>query len=129
MSQVKISAAQAAQVYAEVPGVLRALVSERDGLTTKLAEATAKLSEYEKADRIEKIARTMDEKGVDPGSSFEEKVERIKEAADRGRSLDVIEEAVEMTAPNGDLGKLAGAEKPGNGADPLTAYLLGGLSE
>ena len=125
----KISADQAAQVYSEVPGVLRALAAERDELNTKLAATMAKLGEYEKSDRIEKIARTMDEKGVDPGSSFAEKVERIKEAADRGRSLDVIEEAVEMTAPNGDLGKLAGAGNSGNGADQLTAYILGGLSE
>jgi hypothetical protein len=125
----KISADQAAQVYAEVPGVLRALMTERDELRTKLAAANTKLSEFEKSDRIEKIARTMESKGVDPGSSFDEKVERIKEAADRGRSLDVIEEAVEMTAPNGALGKLAGAEASGNGADQLTSYLLGGLSE
>ena len=104
-------------------------MTERDELNTKLAAANTKLSEYEKADRIEKIARTMEEKGVDLGSSFEEKVERIKEAAQRGRSLEVIAEAVDMTAPNGSLGKLASAEQPGNGADHLTSYLLGGLSE
>lgn len=129
MSREKISAAQAAQVYNEVPGVLRALVTERDELRTKLAASSAKLAEYERADRIEKIARTMEEKGIDPNSSFDEKVERIKEAAGRGRSLDVIAEAVDMTAPNGELGKLAGSEAPGNGADALTSYLLGGLSE
>ena len=129
MSQVKISAANAAQVYSEVPGVLRALVTERDELSTKLAAARTKLAEYERADRIEKIARTMESKGVDPSSTFEEKVERIKEAATRGRSLDVIAEAVEMTAPDGSLGKLAGVEQSGNAADHLTAYLLGGLSE
>jgi len=129
MSQTKISAAQAAQVYAEVPGVLRALVSERDELRTKLAGVETKLREYEKSDRIEKIARTMETKGIDPGTTFEEKVERIKEAETRGRKLDVIEEAIEMSAPNGALGKLAGAEAPGNGADALTAYILGGLSE
>jgi hypothetical protein len=104
-------------------------VTERDELRTKLASANAKLTEYEKSDRIEKIARTMDEKGISPGSTFDEKVERIKEAESRGRSLDAIEEAVEMTAPQGELGKLAGTEASGNGADKLTAYLLGGLSE
>jgi len=127
MNQEKISAAQAAQVYAEVPAVLRSLLVERNDLQTKLAAAEIKLAEYVKSDQIEKIARKMDEKGVDPSSSFAEKVERIKEAESRGRSLDVIAEAIEMTAPNGDLGKLA-SEAPGNGADVLTSYLLGGLS-
>jgi len=128
MSQTKISAAQAAQVYAEVPAVLRALVTERDDLRTKLAAADARIQEFEKSDRIEKIARSMEEKGIDTGSTFEDKIERIKEATARGRSLDVIAEAIEMTAPNGDLGKLAGAEAPGNGADALTSYLLGSVS-
>jgi len=129
MSQAKISAAHAAQVYSEVPGVLRALATERDELTTKLGAANRKLAEYERADRIEKIARTMESKGIDPDSSIEDKIERIKEAASSGRSLDVIAEAVEMTAPDGSLGKLAGVEQSGNAGDSLTSYLLGGLSE
>ncbi len=129
MSQEKISAAKAAAVYSEVPGVLRALVSERDGLRTKLAAANRKLAEYNERDRIEKIARTMSEKGIDTDSSFDDKVERIKEATQRGRSLDVIEEAIEMTAPNGGLGKLGSAAEVGNGAGQLEAYLLGGLNE
>jgi len=128
MSTEKISAAKAAQVYAEVPGVLRKLASERDELRTDNEALREKVAEYERSDRIEKIARSMQEKGVDVASSMEDKVERIKEASDRGRSLDVIEEAVEMTAPNGDFAKLA-EDVPGNGENQLEAYLLGGLSE
>jgi hypothetical protein len=127
MSQEKISAAQAAQVYSEVPGVLRALATERDELLTKNASLQSELEEFKKRDRIEKIARSMHEKGIDPDSSVEEKSERIKEAADKGKSLDVLEEAIEMTAPNGELAKLA-EEQPGNGASQLEAYLVGGLS-
>lgn len=129
MSQEKISAAKVAAVYSEVPGVLRALVAERNSLRTKLAAANRKLEEVEKRDRIEKIAHAMTEKGVDPDSSFDDKVERIKEATQRGRSLDVIEEAIEMTAPNGGLGKLGSAEEVGNGASQFESYLLGGLSD
>jgi hypothetical protein len=129
MSQEKISAAQAAQVYSEVPGVLRGLVTERDELKTKLASADAELAEYKQRERIEKIARSMDDKNIDIGSSLEEKVDRIKEAHVKGRSLDAIEEAVELTAPNGGLGKLGSAEEVGNGANQLEAYLLGGLSD
>jgi hypothetical protein len=124
----KISAAQAAQVYSEVPGVLRALASERDELLTKNASLLAEVQEFKRRDRIEKIARSMHAKGIDPDSTMEEKSERIKEAADRGKSLDVLEEAIEMTAPNGELAKLA-EEQPGNGATQLEAYLVGGLSD
>jgi len=129
MSQEKISAAQAAQVYSEVPGVLRALSSERDDLRTKLAAAENQIAEYKTRDRIEKIAHRMEEKHIDLGTTFEDRVERIKEAAAKGRSLDVIEEAVDMTAPQGGLGKLGSATEPGNGdsATELVAYLLGGL--
>lgn len=128
MSQEKISAAKAAQVYSAVPGVLRALAAERDELLEKNASLAQQLGERTHSDRIEKIARTMETKGIDPDTPYEDKVERIKEAAERGKSLDVIEEAIEMTAPNGEIAKLA-EDVSGNGADQLTAYLLGDLSE
>ena len=128
MSQEKISAAQAAQVYSEVPGVLRALVTERDGLLEKNAALTARVVEFEKAERIEKIARSMEEKGIDIGTSFEDKVERVKTAAAKGRSLDVIAEAVDMSAPNGELAKLA-EEQHGNGGSELEAFILGGIAD
>lgn len=128
MSQEKISAAQAAQVYSEVPGVLRALVSERNTLLEKNASLRKENEEFKRRDRIEKIARSMHDKGIDPSSSLEEKANRIKEAEARGKSLDVIEEAIDMTAPNGDLAKLA-EEQHGNDANQLEAYLLGGLSD
>lgn len=127
MSTQKISAAKAAAVYAEVPGVLLKLASERDKLRAANRSLREKVAEYERSERIEKIARSMHDKGIDVSSSMEDKVERIKEAASRGRSLDVIEEAVEMTAPDGGFAKLA--EMPGNSGDQLTSYLLGGISE
>jgi len=131
MSQEKISAAQAAQVYAEVPGILRALVEERDELRTKLASAERQVVEFRTRDRIEKIAHKMEEKHLDVGTTFEDRVERIKQAAAGGRSLEVIEEAVEMTAPQSGLGKLGSAMEPGNGGGDtqLVSYLLGGLGE
>ena len=127
MSTVKISAAQAQQVYAEVPGVLRALASERDALLEKVASLQSELAEYRTTGRIEKIAHTMEEKNIDLGVSFAEKVEKIKTAHAAGRSLDVIEEAVDMTAPQGGLGELGSELEPGNGGNELESYLLGGL--
>lgn len=128
MSTQKISAAKAAAVYAEVPGVLRKLASERDKLRIANRSLREKVASYERNDRIEKIARSMHDKGIDVASSMEDKVERIKEAAER-RSLDVIEEAIEMTAPNGAAFSKLAEDVPGNGGDRLTAYLMGGISE
>jgi hypothetical protein len=64
MATKKISAAQAAQVYAEVPGVLRKLASERDQLREKLAAIENELTTYRTKGRIEKIARRMEERGI-----------------------------------------------------------------
>jgi len=125
MGTEKISAAQALQVYEEIPRVLRALTTERDTALSKLAEANKKIAEYERQDRIEKIARSMENKNLDVGTSIEEKIERIEKSAAAGRSLDVIEEAVNMSAPQKSLGGLGGELEPGNGESQLTTYLLG----
>lgn len=127
----KISAAKVAQVYSEVPGVLRALATERDALLEKNAALQAELNSIRQDERIVKIARAMEDKQIDIGESFEDRVERIKEAAAQGKSLDVIEEAVEMTAPQHGFAKLGSELEPGNGdgRTQLEAYLLGGLSE
>lgn len=128
MATQKISAAQAAQVYAEVPGVLRKLASERDSLREKLAATETELVNYRTRDRIEKIARRMEERNINVGISRDERITSIKEAHAKGRSLEAIEEAVEMTAPNGEFAKVAG-ETLGNGADALETYLIGDLSQ
>lgn len=128
MSQVKISAEKAAQVYAEVPGVLRALAAERDELKEKLASATAELNELKKRDRIEKIAKAMEEKGLDQETTHEDKVARIEKAA-AAKGLDVIEEAVGLTAPQRPLGSLGDEIEVGNGANMLEAYLMEGAGQ
>jgi hypothetical protein len=127
-NKTKISAAQAAQVYAEVPGVLRKLASEKDQLQTKLAEAEKELQGYKLADRISKIAQTMEDKKINLGLSLGERISKIKEAHASGRSLDAIEEAIDMTAPNGEMAKVAG-DVEGNGENALEAFLLGGLAQ
>lgn len=124
---VKISAAQAAQVYAEVPNVLRKLASERDSLVEKLASAEAELGQYRLTERMSKMAFRMADRKIN-GQSYEDHLQTIKEAHSKGRSLDAIEEAIEMTAPNGEIAKIA-SEEMGNGANQLEAYLIGGLSD
>jgi len=127
-TKTKVSAAQAASVYAEVPGVLRKLASERDELKTKLASVNKTLEDYKKRDRIEKIAQRMEDRHIDVGMTRYERVEKIKEAQSRGRSLDAIEEAIEMTAPSGEFAKVA-EDVSGNGATQLEAFLLGGIAD
>jgi hypothetical protein len=124
MPMVKISAEKAAQVYAEVPGVLRALARERDDLKEKLASTSAELKELKRRDRIEKIAKSMVEKGLDPEASHEDRVARIEKAA-AAKGLDVIEEAVGLSAPQKPLGDLGDELEAGNGASMLEAYLIG----
>ncbi|CAB4131639.1 hypothetical protein UFOVP276_56 [uncultured Caudovirales phage] len=119
-SKTKISAAQAAQVYAEVPTVLRKLASERDQLQREL-------DGYRLGSRIVKIAQLMEDKKINLGLSREEKVSQIKEAHANGRSLEAIEEAIEMTSPNGEIAKMA-SDDTGNGTNSLESYLLGDLA-
>lgn len=120
MGTTKISAAQAAQVYAEVPGVLRKLASERDALQREV-------DGYRLGSRIVKIAQRMEEKNINLGSNLEERVAYIKESNAKGRSLEAIEEAIEMTSPNGEIAKIA-AEDARDGSNSLETYLLGGLA-
>lgn len=122
---VKISAAEAATVYAEVPGVLRGLAADRDRWMSKCASMQAELNEFRTTDRIEKIARQMEDKNVDVGTSFDDKCDKIKTAAASGRSLDVIEEAVGMTAPTQSMGNLGNELEYGNSANSFEAMLLG----
>jgi hypothetical protein len=126
-AQTKISAAQAKLVYAEVPAVLNKLASERDTLQEKLAAAETELARYRTEEKIGKIAMTMQEKGINRGLSFGEQVEQVKEAHTKGKSLDAIEQAVEMTMPSGEIMKIAEGQT-GNGATDLEQYLLGELA-
>ena len=127
MATEKISSAQAEAVYQEVPGVLRAQQAEISSLREKVAAQEQELVDYRTNDRIEKIAHAMEEKHIDFGVSHDERVEKIKTAHASGRSLDALEEAVEMTTPNGEFAKIA-EQDAGSGANQLEAYLLGDIS-
>lgn len=127
-TQEKISAAQAAQVMAEVPGVLLKLASERDEAVEKLAAAQVELDGYRLEKRMAKIAARMADKGIGSGLTVEEHLAHVKEAHASGRSLDAIEEAVDMSAPDGSFGKIA-EHTDANGGSQLESYLLGDLPQ
>lgn len=130
----KISSKKVAAVLSTVPSMLRGLASERDELLEKNAQLQARVEEYERRERVERIAKTASERGIDSlGESHEEKIASIEAAMEKGRSLDVMEEAVKMSAPRGDLADLVGDELTGSdgassvSGSQLESYLLGNL--
>jgi hypothetical protein len=125
----KISSQKVAAVLSTVPGMLRGLAAERDELLEKNAALQERVSEFERQNRVNQLAKTAEEKGIHSlGESYEEKVASIESALGKGKSLDVMEEAVKMASPRGDLGELSGDElEGGNGGTQLESYLLGEL--
>lgn len=91
----KVSAAQASQMMKLAAENLRALSEDNVGLRTENDELKTKVASFEKRERAEKIAKTMEDKGLESELSFEEKVAGLL----KRDNLDVVEEAVGMSAP------------------------------
>ena len=130
----KISSSKVATVLSAVPGMLRTLSTERDSLLTKVASLETQVRTYQRQARVDSLAKLAEDKGIDAfGESHEEKVATIENALERGKSLDVMEEAIKMSSIRGDLAGLVGDEITGQGGgsettkSQLEGYLLGGL--
>jgi hypothetical protein len=91
----KISSAQAGQMMKLAAENLRALSEENVGLRSENTDLKEKVASYERRERAEKIAKSMETKGLEPELSFEEKVAGLLKRDD----LSVVEEAVSMSAP------------------------------
>lgn len=83
----KLSNAEVGQLNKLAAQTIRALSGENQELKTKVAS-------FEKKEKAEKLAKVMDEKGLEPELSMSEKVASLLERDD----LDVMEKAVGMTA-------------------------------
>lgn len=105
----KIAGEKAAEVLRQVGPALRALSGENTTLKEKLAF-------YEKKERVEKIASSMDAKNLEPELSHEEKVERLMGQDD----LDVVSKAVDMSAQQVKLASIS--DYPDSGHDAKTAF-------
>lgn len=125
----KISSHKVAMVLSTVPGMLRGLAQERDTLMEKNAQLERRLADYERRDRVTNLAKTAQEKHLNSlGETEEEKVASIETALQKGKSLDVMEEAVKMSSPRGDIAHMVGDEIDGAGGDSqLEQYLRGEL--
>lgn len=108
----KIAHTKVAEVLAQVGPAMRALRAENDVLTEKVAQ-------YEKKARAQKIANEMQAKNLNPESTLEDKVDSLMEEED-GR-LDIIEAAIDMSAPQIKLAALS--DHPGSGSDATEAFI------
>lgn len=127
MPKTKLSASQVHAVLSEVPSTLMALVQERDVALEKLASANEELERYRKDERMNKLAAKMEDRGFRPGNSLEDTMDFLSKQAEAGK-LDVVEQAVDMSAPDKPIGWL-GETGGGNAVDELTSYCLGELVE
>lgn len=100
----KISTVQAGQMMKTAAENLRALSEENKTLKTERDEALTKVASFELDKRIERVAKKMEEKGLNPEMSMEEKVASLRQH----EKLEVLEEAVSLTAPQMKLASVAG---------------------
>lgn len=120
----KISNVQVGQMMKVAASSIRNLSEENKQLKEKVAQ-------YEHQARAEKIASQMEEKGLQPELSFEEKVAGLV----RRENLDVVEEAIGLSAPQLKLAsvhedgavKVEGADTEGSAAQDAFAAALAGL--
>lgn len=108
----KLSSIKVAEILRQVGPTLRAQQAEIVNLKEKVAF-------FEKKARVENIASTMEAKSLDPDTTHEEKIERLMANDD----LDVVERAIEMSAPQIKLAALS--DDPGNPSNAEDAFAVG----
>jgi hypothetical protein len=106
----KLSSTKVAEVLAQVPIALRAQQE-------KIVELEEKLASYEKRDRVTKLASKMEEKNLNPETTFEEKVAALMESDD----LNTFEKAIELSARQVKLAALS--DHPGNPSNAEDAFV------
>lgn len=111
----KMSSEQVSQVLSQVGPTLRGQQEKIQSLEAERQELTEKLAHYQKRERAEKIASKIHAKGLSPDASFGDTVDNLME-----KNLDVVEEAVEMSAPQIKLASLS--DTPGNASDAKSAF-------
>ena len=99
-----------AETLEKMASAIRVLARERDRLMTEARQYQQKLAELQTEERIEKLADIMGTRGPYAGVPREQIVQVIREKLASGESLDDLERAVSILAPDGSLGKLGSAE-------------------
>lgn len=110
----KISSQDAASLLKQAGATIRTLSKERSELREKIAS-------YEKRERMEKIARDMEEKGLSTDLNFEQKLAALEKAPD----LRVTEEAIKLAAPQGrGFGSLS--DQPSGATSSFEHFIMTG---
>lgn len=112
----KISSEQAGQILGQVAPTLRAQQQTIQSLEASNRELTEKVAFFQRRERAEKIAAQLEAKGLDPETSFTQKVDGLMSP---DQDLDVIEKAVVMSAPQIKVAALS--DNPGNASDAKSA--------
>jgi predicted RNase H-like nuclease (RuvC/YqgF family) len=113
----KISSKDAAALLKQAGSGIRTLVKENQDLREKLAAR-------DQEERIQKLAREMEEKGLSQDLSLEEKVASLRKAED----LEVTEKAVKLAAPQGRMFGSLDDQPSGNGLSSFEQFIITGES-
>jgi hypothetical protein len=111
----KISSNDAASLLKQAGAAIRNLTQERNVLREKVAS-------YERGQRVEKIAREMEDKGLNSDLDFEQKLAALSQA----QNLDVTEEAVKLAAPQGRIIGNPDELQPGGGVHAFEHFIMTG---
>lgn len=98
-------------VAARAADVTRKLIAKNASLETENAALHAKVASYERADRVRTIAHDMEEKGLSPELTFEEKVASISGYQD----LELVAQSVKLAGGGRfDLPRVSEEGAPGS---------------
>ena len=95
----KLSNIQVAELTKLAGTTIRTLSTENNTLRSENADLKTKVAAFEKRARAEKIAESMEAKGLNPDVPYGDKVTEILAR----ENLEVLEEAVGMAAPQTKL--------------------------
>ncbi len=100
----KVGTAQAGQMMKLAAENLRSLSAENTSLRKERDDALQKVAEFEKERHVERVAKAMEAKGLNPELSLDEKIASLRTK----ENLEVLEEAVSMSAPQMKLASVTG---------------------
>lgn len=116
---LKVASDHVSLVAARSAVVMRGLINENQGLSTKVASLEGEIESLKRERRIEKIAQDMESKGLNQGLSLDEKIQKLASYPD----LDRVEDAVKMASSVGNI-RIVGSvsDMPGRGMSAMADF-------
>lgn len=120
--------AEMAKVANQTPGILKAASDQLRSMAVELVDATREKEAAQHELSAMKIARRMEERGLEQGLSYQEKVAALYDSTPE--KLAHIESAVELASGGFSLGRLSEEEgaKVAASSDDLDAFILSGAA-